>query len=61
MNFGRTFKNREEIRAWLRAVPDAGVEAGYRKMGDMTPRTILHQPEGSEEEPQPQEETPSDD
>jgi hypothetical protein len=63
MNFGRTFKNLEEVRAWRRAVPDAGVDAGYRRIGDQTPRTILHQSKGSEEEPQPQdeEETPPDD
>ncbi len=61
MNFGRTFTGPEDIRKWLREVPDAGVDAGYRKMGDQTPRTILHQSKGSEEEPQPQEETPPDD
>ena len=52
MNFGRTFANKAEIKAWLREVPQPTGDDWYRGLGDMTPRIILHQPEASEEEPQ---------
>jgi hypothetical protein len=52
--FGRPFKNREEVDKFMDESPKLDSDAWYRRMGDLTPRTILHQPEGSEEEPQPQ-------
>ena len=55
MNFGRTFAGPKDAEAWFKEAPKLSGDALYRARGSMTPRTILHQPEGSEEEPQPQE------